>query len=198
MYCATCQKLSFHIICKNCLQNLWFVDSKRELNNGLKVFSSFALSELHSLVLSKNNAIGSRVLGRLGCFGVAKFFESNNELLLNNESVKKSCCVLCVRNKRIGAYSHSAILAKCFKKYGFKVKYSALIAQNEVRFSTLSKAERLQEKRNFTLKINKKYNFIIIVDDIITTGQTLLEASETIKKDSKIPLFAWTLCDARF
>lgn len=215
MYCATCERLSFHIICKSCLENLWFIDSKRELDNGLKVFSSFALSELKTLILSKNNVIGSRVLSRLGDFGVRKFFEKNTELLfektmdfetpdsikrdsIKEYSIKKHCAIVCVRNRVIGAYSHSAILAKCFTKFGFKVFYNALVAQNDVRFTTLSLHQRLKESRDFIFKIPPKFSFIIIVDDIITTGRTLFQASETIKQDGKIPLFAWSLCDARY
>ncbi|MWV61567.1 ComF family protein [Helicobacter saguini] len=242
MYCATCERFSFHIICKSCLNNLWYIDSKRELENGLKVFSSFALSEIKELVLSKNNVIGSRVLARLGSFGVKKFFMQNSELLFektldsieskntkviesrdfykkdsinvsqdsieskirkkdsieSTESIKKNCAIVCVRNKQIGAYSHSAILAKCFKKFGFKVFYNALIAQNDVRFTSLSLIQRLKESRDFSFKIPQNFSFIIIVDDIITTGQTLFQASEIIKSNDKIPLFAWTLCDARY
>lgn len=199
MYCVTCQKLSFHILCKNCLQNLWYIESKRELNNGLKVFSSYALSELKELVYSKNNVIGSRILGRLGSFGVAKFFNTNPSLTFEKkDSIKKTCAVVCVRNKLIGAYSHSAILARCFKKFGFKIFYNALIAQNEITFTHLSREQRLSSSRDFHFKLSEKFEFIILVDDIITTGETLLQASETIKKHSKIPLFAWTLCDSRF
>ena len=118
MYCVICQALSLQIICKTCLENLWHIESKRELLNGLKVFSSFALSELKYLVYSKNNIIGSRVLTRLGKYGVQKFFECHQEILTIQ---KKYTAVICIRNRTIGAYSHSAILAHCFKKYGFRV-----------------------------------------------------------------------------
>ena len=192
MYCVICQALSLQIICKTCLENLWHIESKRELLNGLKVFSSFALSELKYLVYSKNNIIGSRVLTRLGKYGVQKFFECHQEILTIHTAV------ICIRNRTIGAYSHSAILAHCFKKYGFRVFYNALITYNDIRFSTLTKTQRQETSRNFKFTLHKQFSFIILVDDIITTGETLLEASQVIMQHNRTPLFAWTLCDSRF
>ncbi|RDU64234.1 transformation system protein [Helicobacter didelphidarum] len=195
MYCLLCQHLNFSIICKKCLNNLWHIESKRELSNGFKVFSSFALSELKTLIYSKNNIIGSRIISRLGIFGVKRFFDYHQELL---NLQKDSIAVVCVRNRIIGAYSHSAILAHCFKKYGFKVFYNALITQNDIRFTTLTKTQREETSREFHFKIHKHFSMIIIVDDIITTGETLLEASNIIAKNNHTPLFAWTLCDSRY
>ncbi len=195
MYCCICSKLSLYIICNKCLNKLSHIESKRILANGLKVFSTFSFSELKMLVSSKNNIIGSRVFTRLGVYGVKKFFDYNKEILNVD---KKYIAVVCVRNNLIGAYSHSAILAKCFKKYGFNVFYNSLIIGNNSHFSLLNKQQRQNIGRNFHFKIKSTFKGIIIIDDIITTGQTLLEASEAIKQNNNIPLFSWTLCDSRF
>ena len=85
-----------------------------------------------------------------------------------------------------------------FKKYGFRVFYNALITYNDIRFSTLTKTQRQETSRNFKFTLHKQFSFIILVDDIITTGETLLEASQVIMQHNRTPLFAWTLCDSRF
>lgn len=195
MYCVLCQSLSFNIICQKCLENLTNLNSKRELNNGLKIFSSFALSELKHLVYTKNNIIGSRILQRLGQYGVKIFLQHHQEL---EKIDKKYIAIVCIRNRIIGAYSHSAILAHCFKKHGFKVFYNALIAQNDIRFATLTKIQRQRISRDFFFRLDNTFSGVILVDDIITTGETLLEASNIIAQHGHTPLFAWTLCDARF
>ena len=195
MYCAVCGKLKWHIICKHCLESLDYIDSKRILDNGFKVFSSFSFSELQFLLTSKNNVIGSRIFKRLGMYGIYKFLKYYPDLAALN---KQQIAVLSIRNKTIGAYSHSAILAQCFKSYGFKVFHNALIIGNDSHFSHLKREERQKIGRNFNFKFTKNYAGIIIIDDIITTGQTLLEASIIINKNGYTPLFAWTLCDSRY
>lgn len=195
MYCVVCEKLSWYIICKHCLVNLDYIDSRRILDNGVKVFSSFSFSELQFLLASKNNVIGSRIFKRLGIYGVYKFLTHYPNL---KELNKKEIVVFSIRNHNIGAYSHSAILAQCFKKYGFKVFHNSLIIGNNSRFSHLKREERQKIGRNFSFNFKKNYSGIIIVDDIVTTGQTLLEASVMIGKNGYTPLFAWTLCDSRY
>lgn len=195
MYCALCGKLRWHIICMDCLENLDYIDSKRILDNGMKVFSSFAFSELQFLLTSKNHVIGSRIFKRLGMYGVYKFLVCHPNLAGLN---KEQTAVLSIRNHTIGAYSHSAILAQCFKNYGFSVFHNALIIGNDNRFSHLKREERQKMGRNFQFNFTKDYSGIIVIDDIVTTGQTLLEASQIISKNSYTTLFAWTLCDSRY
>ncbi len=195
MYCSMCGKLRWHIICKDCLKHLEYIDSKRVLDNGMKVFSSFALSELKLLLASKNNIIGSRIFKRLGIYGISNFFERYKDLAaLNHQKI----AVLSIRNKTIGMYSHSAILAQCFRAYGFKVFHNALIIGNDSHFSHLKRKERQELGRSFHFHFKHDYLAMILVDDIITTGQTLLEASNIIMQNSYTPLFAWTLCDSRY
>ncbi len=195
MYCVVCGQLSWHIICKSCLHNIWHVDSKRILHNNVKVFSSFAFSELKFLLASKNHIIGSRIFKCLGYYGVYKFFASYPNLAALH---KKYIAVISIRNHTIGAYSHSAILAQCFQKYGFQVFHNALIIGNNSRFAFLGRQEREKIGRNFHFTLKKEYESIILVDDIITTGQTLFEASQILMQNNHTPLFAWTLCDSRY
>lgn len=195
MYCVVCGRLKWNIICKDCLSNLEYIDSKRILDNDVKVFSSFAFSELKFLLTSKNNIIGSRIFKRLGVYAVSNFFARYKDLATLN---KQKIAVLSIRNKNIGMYSHSAILSQCFSAYGFKVFNNALIIGNNSHFSHLKRHERQELGRSF--RFNFKHNClgVIIVDDIITTGQTLLEASDIAMQNGYNSLFAWTLCDSRY
>lgn len=199
MYCVICLRLNFFIICQKCLDSLWHIKSTRELNNGLKVFSSLAFSELKMLLYTKDNIIGSRIFKRLGSYGVKQFFHTHTDLL---DLSRQQVAIICVRNKHVGAYSHSAILARCFKKFGFQVFYNALITGNDIRFMRLTLQERKNISREFTFKLSclkeKEMSAVILVDDVITTGQTLLEASNLIESNAIKVLCAWTLCDARF
>ncbi|WP_237022187.1 ComF family protein [Helicobacter trogontum] len=195
MYCSVCGKLKWHIICNKCLSHLEYIDSKRVLDNGVKVFSNFAFSELKLLLTSKNNIIGSRIFKRLGVYAISMFFKRYKDLAtLKNQKI----AVLSIRNKTIGVYSHSAILAQCFRMYGFKVFHNALIIGNDSHFSHLKREERQRIGRNFTFHFKRDYMGVIIVDDIITTGQTLFEASNIIMQNDYTPLFAWTLCDSKY
>ncbi|RDU71329.1 transformation system protein [Helicobacter aurati] len=197
MYCIICHRLKFNIICQKCLNSLWHIESKRQLDNGLKVFSSFAFSELKTLLHTKDNSIGSRVFKRLGTYGVTRFFDTHKNLL---ELDRSDVAIVCVRNKHIGLYSHSAILAHCFKQFRFKVFYNVLITGNNIRFMQLSLQERKRASREFYFVDSalKGRTSIILVDDVITTGQTLFEASHIINSSKIHVLCAWTLCDARF
>ncbi|STQ86332.1 ComF family protein [Helicobacter muridarum] len=197
MYCSICNRLSFSIICKLCIDSLWRIESKRELDNGLRVFSSFAFSELRGLIHTKYNVIGSRIFRRLGEIAIKEFFISYNDLLgLDRNQVG----IVCVRNMRIGLYSHSAILARCFKSFGFRVFHNVLKTGNDIRFMQLNLRQRKSVSRNFLFhaKILRNISAVILVDDLITTGQTLLEASNVIESNGIKVLCAWTLCDTRF
>ena len=196
MYCAICRRFRFSILCKECLDLIWNARLRRELSNGLKVFSPFAYSELGWLLHSKDAVIGSRVFKILGRLGVECFFANYPALLdLKRDEVG----VICIRNKRVGVYSHSAILARCFRRFGFKVFCNALISGNDLRFMRLSLEDRREASREFRFRPPRSSRIcaFIIVDDVVTTGQTLLEASMLVESLGFKALFAWTLCDAR-
>ena len=195
MYCVICGRCRFSLICKTCLENLWYVEIRRQLGNNLRVFSSYPLSEIKHFIYSKNNIIGSRILKILGKYALQRFLE-DNAALANID--KRYTSVVCVRGRHVGLYSHSAILAHCFKKYGFSISYNALISQSDKKFSHLGRNARISADRDFTFKLDSRFDSVIIVDDIVTTSQTLLQASNAIINAGKIPLFAWTLCDARY
>ncbi len=93
-------------------------------------------------------------------------------------------------------YAHTAILTKALKSKHIKPLYGKLRAQNSVSYAGKSLAYRLSHKRDFIYH-DREQKEIILVDDIITTGTTILEAKKAIEKAKATPIFALTLADAR-
>lgn len=93
-------------------------------------------------------------------------------------------------------YSHSAILAHSLKDGYIKPIFGALQAQNPVKYSGKSLEFRQKYKRNFKL-LKPIVHPVILVDDIVTTGSSLLEAKEFLKRNKIEVLFALVLADAK-
>ena len=93
-------------------------------------------------------------------------------------------------------YAHTAILSKALKSDVITPLFNRLRASNDVHYSTQSLAFRLQNPRGFCYHDSIQRD-IILVDDILTTGTTILEAKNAVEKASSTPLFALTLADAR-
>jgi competence protein ComFC len=92
-------------------------------------------------------------------------------------------------------YSHTAILANALKSGTITPLFAAMRAQSNARFSGKALAFRKANPRHFTCNIPPKSS-VILVDDLITSGQTLLEASDLLKKQGIYPLFGLTLANA--
>ena len=71
-----------------------------------------------------------------------------------------------------------------------------LRAKNDATYSGKSKAFREQHKRDFDFTC-KDVKDVILIDDIVTTGTTLKEAEEVLKKHSIRVHFALVLADAK-
>lgn len=92
-------------------------------------------------------------------------------------------------------YSHTAILAHALKSNFITPIYRTLRAKNHVSYAGKSLAFRLKNPRNF--EIFKKPKFpIILVDDIVTTGSSLLEAKKTLENAGFSVLFGLVLANA--
>jgi len=89
-------------------------------------------------------------------------------------------------------YSHTAILNSYLKSKSIKPVYNVLRAKNKVKYSGKSREFREQNPRNFIFN-DFKNSTCIVVDDIITTGLTLCEASKKLQQNGKEVLFCLTL-----
>ena len=90
---------------------------------------------------------------------------------------------------------YSANLAKATQPYLMPL-YGSLRAQNHISYSSKSRAYRKTNKRDFIVNVEMKRD-VILLDDIVTTGCTLEEAHDALKKHDVNVLFALVLADAK-
>ncbi len=187
MKCLLCESLSLKHICQSC-QERHLTPSlyKRSLSNGTQVLSFYRYEEIKELLFTKHTDLGFYIYEILAACSMKKFGEHFvwEEMVVSlgiDEHVKSG-------------YSHTAILNAALKSSSIMPLYAKLKATNAINYSGKSKAFRLLHPRNFQLK-NFKQKHVIVVDDIITTGTTLYEATELLKRSGKEVLFCLTLCD---
>ena len=189
MRCLTCETLSLSIICKQCQKTLLKPSLfKRELNEELIIYSFYPYEELEELLQSKYKFHGDPVLNILAQLSFAQFaraFYYSNEVL-----------ALPIDDHIRDDYSHSAILAKHLKSQSIKPIYNELHSQSRVKYAGKDLKYRQKHPRKFELRSLKDQN-IILVDDIVTTGTTLLEAQKVCEKEGNTTLFALCLADAK-
>ena len=102
--------------------------------------------------------------------------------------------VIPIDDKIDKGYSHTAILVNSMKKD--KKLYSTLHSQSNVKYAGKSLEFRLNNPRNFKYTGPKNID-VVLVDDIVTTGTTLKEAKEVLRKEGVNVLFSLVLADLR-
>jgi competence protein ComFC len=184
-----CEKLSFKAICKPCVGRLLSENKKsRILDNKLKVYSFFGYSSIAPILHVKHHFWGHRVLNQIAKQTFGKFAE--------RFSFKDKVAAIGIDDVPQSGYSHTAILAKALKSPSIIPVYRALRATNNVKYSGQSYDFRRKHPRDFSVSL-KGFSHAILVDDVITSGLTLKEASECLKKEGVNVLFALTLADAK-
>ena len=189
MKCLVCENFSLTHICPSC-QDLFLSPSlyRRKLSNGVEVLSFYKYDEIKKFLFTKHTDLGYYIYKILASNSFTKFAQeySNDISAVSigiDESVKSG-------------YSHTAILNKHLKSKHITPLYNKLIAKNDVSYSGKSKEFRIMNPRNFALNDFTQKD-VILVDDIITTGATLTEASNLLLKQKKEILFCLTLTDVR-
>ncbi len=188
MRCITCQTLSFEIICKVC-QDRFLTSSfhKRELEKDFFVYSFYKFDEVKELLNTKYEFYGDRVLNILGKLSFKKFssnFEFTNQVY-----------ALPLDDHTRHQFSHTAILSKHLKSNQIKPIYNTLKATNIVKYAGKDLEFRKKNKRKF-LYTGKQNLQVILIDDLITTGSTILEAKKGLEQNNCEVLFALTISDA--
>jgi competence protein ComFC len=87
------------------------------------------------------------------------------------------------------------VLNKALKSPNITPYYGKLRATNHYKYAGKSVEERLINPRQFLYKPFEE-NEVILVDDIVTTGTTLSEASEVLHAQGKQVILCLTLTDA--
>ena len=187
--CLLCKKISLSHICTPCqLSFLKPTLSTRLLADNFKVFSFYPYADIAPLLKTKHTHLGASIYKILADNAMKKFTE--------NFSFENRVYALGVDDHSKYGYSHTAILTKSLKSDVIKPLFGHLRAQNSVTYSTKSLVYRLENPREFSYSYKSNID-LILVDDIITTGTTILEAKKILEKASVNPLFALTLADAR-
>ncbi len=187
MRCHLCLTLSWQPICTKCLNTILTPSlSKRVLEDGLEVYSFYGYSEISKLLHTKHTYIGAKIFLQLSRHAMVEFLKP---------FIGQKIYALPIDDHVRNGYSHSALLAKGVEKY-IEPKYRALRAKNKTRYSGQNLSIRKRQKRDFKLICQEGLD-VILIDDIVTTGNTLTEARSKCVKENINVLFALTLADAR-
>jgi len=190
MRCISCENWSFSIICKTCQTNLLQPTfNKRQLDDDFFVYSFYSYEELQDLINTKYEFYGDKVFNILANLSFAKFA---SEFKYDEKVIS-----IPVDDHTRHEFSQSAVLARHTKSSHIKPVYSTLKATNKVKYAGRGLEFRQKNPRRFQYS-GKSDRKVILVDDLVTTGLTLLEARKTLAKNRCETLFALTLCDAKF
>lgn len=186
MRCQLCLNLSWHPICKNCLNTFLTPNpKKRVLEDGLVVYSFYSYDEIKELLHTKHTMVGTKVFEILTHHALLPFFKKLDF---------KDTYLIPIDDHVRSGYSHTAVMAKNLAKE-IEPLYRALRAKNRVRYSGQKLYIRKAFKRDFILTCKEKRD-VILLDDIVTSGNTLKEAHITCKKNNLHVVCAVTLADA--
>ena len=188
MKCLLCENYSLtQHICTNCQKNFLQPSIyRRTLPNGIQVISFYKYADIKELLFTKHTDLGFHIYSLLASLSFQKFAQ---------EFTFEECVVsIGIDDTVKSGYSHTAILNKALKSHTIKPLYKRLRATSTLSYSGKSKAFREANPRNFKYK-SFKTKYVILVDDIITTGTTLREASNLLTQEGKEVLFCLTLCD---
>ena len=189
MRCLSCESLSFQAICNKCQTQLLEPSfHKRELEDGFFVYSFYKIEEIKELINSKYHFYGDRVFKILANLAFKKF--------ASNFEYPKSVKAIPIDDRIKENFSHTAILTKALNSKSITPVFNTLHATNNIKYAGKPLEFRKTNKRVFNYS-GKSDLEVILIDDIVTTGCTILEAKNILEKNGCNVLFALTLSDAQ-
>ncbi len=189
MRCVKCAAWSWRIICASCAAVLSEFEQGTRLAGDLKVYYFYKYSDVKSLILYKHKFCGHFIYQKLAALSFAPFAKS---LDLNTQIA----AVPLDDSTKNGGWSHTAVLARSLKTAHIRPIYAALRARNPVKYAGTTLRFREQNPRDYAV-LKRIDRPIILVDDIITTGESMKQAANTLKKAGARVLFGLVLADAR-
>ena len=189
MRCFTCQSLSLQAICKDCQENFLQASFyKRELEEDFYVYSFYNFEEIKEFINTKYQFYGDRIFKILSHLSLQKF--------TTNFTFTDKVIAIPIDDHTSHQFSQTAILTKSLKSDFIQPVFNTLKATNRIKYAGKDLEFRKKNKRKFVY--NGKHNIqVILVDDLVTTGLTILEAKECLEKNGCEVLFALTLSDAK-
>lgn len=189
MKCSVCSNWSFYIICKTCQKNLLTPYLKqRKLSEDFNVYSFYSFEEIEDLVASKYQDFGDRVYNILAQNSFARFAKEFH--------FEHPVIALSIDDHVRNDFSHTAILTRHLQSKTITPCFNQLHSKSKVKYAGKDLDYRKKNPRAFHLK-NIKNQYIILIDDVVTTGTTLKEAKKLCEKKGNTVLFALTLANAR-
>ncbi|RAX57267.1 hypothetical protein CCZ01_06735 [Helicobacter monodelphidis] len=190
MKCFLCHRFSFKAICDCCLKWIKITPKIREID-GFKIYSFFSYDDSSMILHSKYSTLGSRLI-RILTIKAANYFKDSYE-----SSLLENVYGVGIDDKPKHSFSHTAIIAHTFYQIlGIKPLYSALHAKNTIQYAGKTLEFRKNNPRHFQWIHKKKPPFVILYDDLITTGTTILEAKNVLQKNNIQAIFGITLANS--
>ncbi len=174
MRCYICNSISLIIFCKRCKESILRPNIRKEVINHLEIYSFYRYSSIEPLLLLKYKPEGFRVLKALANITFKEFIKEFNT---DTNEVN----VIGIDERVKNGYSHIACMTHQMNIKGVNILHSSLLSKNKINYAGKSLNFRKNNPRDFEY-IGRKNISVILVDDIITTGTTLIEAKETLKK----------------
>ncbi len=189
MRCMMCERFSLlSHICPSCQEQfLTPTLHKRKILGNIPVYSFFPYHEIESLLLTKHTDIGYYIYTILAARSLAKFAQ---EWEYDYPVVS-----IGIDDHAASGYAHTAVLNRALKSPNIVPLYGKLRATNHHKYAGKSIEERLINPREFAYA-SFKGEEVILVDDIVTTGTTLTEATEVLHAQGKTVILCLTLTDA--
>jgi len=188
MRCMICERFSLSHICSSCQSSLLSpMLHKRKILGSIPVYSFYPYNEIESLLLTKHTDVGYyiyTILAKRSLGSFAKTWEYGYPV-----------ASIGIDDHASGGYSHTAVLNRALKSPNITPLYGKLRAENQHKYAGKSVEERLLNPRSFRYQPFGEEE-VILVDDIVTTGTTLSEASELLHANGKKVIMCLTLSDA--
>lgn len=189
MRCISCENFSVNIICNRCQSDLLKPSFyRREIEDDFFVYSFYQYDDVKDLLNTKYEFYGDKVfniLAKLAFKEFAQSFSYTNQI--------KS---IAIDDHTRHHFSHTSILSKHLNSKYIKPVHDTLKAMNVVKYAGKDLEFRQNNKRDFQYT-GKENQQVILVDDVVTTGTTILEAKDCLQRYNCEVLFAITLSDVK-
>jgi len=191
MRCFSCDNLSIKPICKECVKDFLTPEMIEKEVGNLEVISFFDYYLTAEFIKSKYILSGYRIYK----YFAKEYFQPFIKAYA--ESINKEIYLIGIDENIDRGYSNVAQLVHYgAKNTKAKPLHNVLKAKSKVKYAGESLEFRLENPRDFIYNGPKNID-VILIDDTITTGTTIEEASRVLNKSGVNVHFALTVANAK-